>query len=315
MRSQQYPAAEHFILHISDTHFVADDTLLHGSVDSDANLTRLFEDFARTQARPEAIVFTGDLADTGREDAYRRLRALVEPAAEAIGARVIWVMGNHDTRTPFRKHLLDSDAGEESVDMVHWVGGLRIIALDSTVPGFHHGEITDEQYAWLAAELETPAPDGTLIALHHPPVPSIIDAVSFVELRDQARFAEAIAGTDVRAVLGGHLHYNTFSEIGGVPVSVASATCYTQDLNIAPGTMRGQDGAQCFNLVHLYGDRVMHTVVPIGEFSTVYEMTAEQLEKLTSLSAEEAAALMSKPVPAADEDQARAPEADPQPVA
>ena len=298
MNSAQYPPAEHFILHISDTHFVADDDLLHGSVDSDANLARLFEDFARSQARPEAIVFTGDLADTGREDAYRRLRALVEPAAAAIGAEVIWVMGNHDTRTPFRKLLLDSDAGEESVDMVHDINGLRIIALDSTVPGQHHGEITDEQYAWLAEVLATPAPDGTLIALHHPPVPSLIDAISFVELRDQDRFAEAIRGTDVRGVLGGHLHFNTFSEIGGVPVSVASATCYTQDLNVAPGGMRGQNGAQGFNLVHLYGDRVMHTVVPIGEFSTVYEVTAERLREFTSLSLEEATARMRPAEPA-----------------
>src|SRR5690606_33953716 len=130
----QHSAPEHFILHISDTHFVGGTDLLHGKVDSDANLKRLFRDFAETKARPEAIVFTGDLADTGDADAYRRLRALVEPAAEAIGAQVIWVMGNHDTRTPFRKHLLDSDEGEKSVDMVYDVNGLRVIALDSTVP-------------------------------------------------------------------------------------------------------------------------------------------------------------------------------------
>ncbi|MBK0419451.1 metallophosphoesterase [Leucobacter sp. CSA1] len=301
MTDAQHPAPEHFILHISDTHFVGGGDLLHGRVDSDANLKRLFEDFAETQARPEAIVFTGDLADTGDADAYQRLRAIVEPAAAAIGAQVIWVMGNHDTRTPFRRELLDSDAGEQSVDLVHDVNGLRIIALDSTVPGEHHGEISEEQYAWLADVLATPAPHGTLIALHHPPVPSLLPAFSFVELRGQDRFAEAIRGTDVRAVLGGHLHFNTFSEIGGVPVSVASATCYTQDLNVKPGSMRGRDGAQGFNLVHLYGDRVMHTVVPIGEFSTVYEVTAEQLRSWTGLSLEEVGSEMAKtaePVPA-----------------
>ena len=292
--TSQHPPVEHFILHLSDTHFVGDSELLHGAIDSDANLARLFEDFARTQARPEAIVFTGDLADTGREDAYRRLRALVEPAAAAIGARVIWVMGNHDTRTPFRKHLLDSDAGEESVDMVHDVNGLRIIALDSTVPGEHYGEITDTQYAWLAEVLATPAPHGTLIALHHPPVPSLLEPISFVELRDQQRFAQAISGTDVRGVLGGHLHFNTFSEIGGVPVSVASATCYTQDLNVPAGGMRGRDGAQGFNLVHLYDDRVMHTVVPIGEFSTVYEINAEQMLAWSELSLDEVSEEMAR---------------------
>lgn len=294
MTAAQYPPAEHFILHLSDTHFVGGPGLLHGKVDSDANLKKLFRDFAETKARPEAIVLTGDLADTGDADAYQRLRALVEPAAEAIGAQVIWVMGNHDTRTPFRKHLLDSDAGEQSVDVVHDVNGLRIIALDSTVPGHHHGEITDEQYAWLAEVLSTPAPHGTVIALHHPPVPSLLDTLSFVELREQARFAEAIRGTDVRAVLGGHLHFNTFSEIGGVPVSVASATCYTQDLNVERGGMRGQDGAQGFNLVHFYDDRVMHTVVPIGEFSTVYKVSAEQLRSWTSLTLEEISVEMEK---------------------
>lgn len=298
MTQAQYPPAEHFILHISDTHFVGGGRLLHDKVDSDANLARLFADFAQTQARPEAIVFTGDLADTGDIDAYRRLRALVEPAAAAIGAQVIWVMGNHDTRTPFRRELLDSDAGEESVDMVHDVNGLRIIALDSTVPGHHHGQITEEQYGWLAEVLATPAPDGTVIALHHPPVPSLFPAFSFVELLDQDRFAEAIRGTDVRAVLGGHLHFNTFTEIGGVPVAVASATCYTQDLNVAPGSMRGRDGAQGFNLVHLYRDRVLHTVVPIGEFSTVYELTAQQLRSFTGMSLDEVSSEMAKSVPA-----------------
>ncbi|WP_422934865.1 phosphodiesterase [Sinomonas sp. P47F7] len=292
MNSAQYPTPEHFILHISDTHFVADNELLYGAVDSDENLRQLFKDFAKAKARPEAIVFTGDLADTGREDAYARLKALVEPAAAEIGAKVIWVMGNHDTRTPFRRILLDSDAGEESVDMVHDVNGLRIIALDSTVPGHHYGEISDEQLAWLEDVLATPAPHGTLIALHHPPVPSTHSMIEMFELRDQARFEEAIRGTDVRGILGGHFHFSTFSTFADVPVSVASATCYTQDLNVEPGSMRGQNGAQAFNLVHLYNDRVLNTVVPIGEFATVYSVTAEQMQAFTQLSLEEVTAQM-----------------------
>ena len=30
------------------------------------------------------------------------------------------------------------------------INGLRLITLDSTVPGHHHGEVTDAQLAWLA---------------------------------------------------------------------------------------------------------------------------------------------------------------------
>lgn len=284
----QFPAPEHFILHLSDTHFVGDGELLHDRIDSDRNLAELFEGFEKSNARPEAIVFTGDLADNGRPDAYRRLRDIVEPAAERLGAQVIWVMGNHDERVAFRQGLLDQDADDsQPVDRVFDINGLRIIALDSTIPGHHHGEITEEQLEWLAGVLSEPAPDGTLIALHHPPVPSPLGLLALVELKNQDRLAEVIRGTDVRGVLGGHLHYSTHSTFAGVPVSVASATCYTQDLNVVYPAARGQDGAQSYNLVHVYGDRVLHSIVPIGQYPTVYEMTSEMLESFMKLSAEE----------------------------
>ncbi|MBW0253443.1 phosphodiesterase [Cellulomonas sp. PS-H5] len=279
----QHGLPDHTILHISDTHFVADGEKLHEVVDSDANLALMLEGLARSGARPEAIVFTGDLADTGRPDAYARLRAMVEPAAAAVGAEVIWVMGNHDERGAFRAGLLDQE-GTGSVDRVHDVDGLRIVVLDSTVPGQHYGAIDDDQLDWLRDVLATPAPHGTLLALHHPPVPSPLGLIALVELRDQDRLAEVVRGTDVRGILGGHLHYSTASTFAGVPVSVASATCYTQDLQVRYPAARGQDGAQAYNLVHVYGDRVVHSVVPIGQFPTVYEMSAEQLDAFLAMS-------------------------------
>jgi len=287
MTDNEYPEPEHYILHISDTHFVTDESLLHDAVDSDTNLQQMFDGFARSNTRPEAIVFTGDLADTGGADAYRRLRAMVEPAAAALGAEVIWVMGNHDERAAFRAGLLDESPTIESIDRVFDVNGLRIIALDSTVPGQHYGEIDDAQLEWLREVLSTPAPDGTLIALHHPPVPSPIGLIRLVELRDQDRLAEVIRGTDVRGILGGHLHYSTHSLFAGIPVSVASATCYTQDLQVQFPAARGQDGGQSYNLVHVYGDRIMHSSVPIGSFPTVYEMTPDVLAAHMAMSPEE----------------------------
>ncbi|MHA4849689.1 phosphodiesterase [Rhodococcus sp. MSC1_016] len=275
----QYGEPEHYILHVSDTHFVTDGALLHDCVDSDANLTRLFERLEKAGRRPEAIVFTGDLADRGEPEAYVRLRRIVEPAAERLGAKVIWVMGNHDARPAFRSGLLDAEPTEDSVDAVVDVNGLRIIVLDSTVPGFHHGLISDEQLAWLTDVLAEPAPHGTLLALHHPPVPGLLDAIESVELKEQHRLETVLAGTDVRGILAGHLHYSTTCTFAGIPVSVASATCYTQDLFVDEGSIRGQDGAQGFNMVHVYRDRVLHTVVPLDVSPAVYEMTAEEIRQ------------------------------------
>ena len=64
--------------------------------------------------------------------------------------------------------------------------GLRIIALDTSVPGYHHGELTDAQLAWLADVLATPAPHGTLLALTPPlPVP-MMRAAEIIELRTRS---------------------------------------------------------------------------------------------------------------------------------
>lgn len=283
----QYGTPEHFLLHISDTHLVADNGLLHGAVDCDANLTRLFDRLERTGQRPEALVFTGDLADAGDPQAYARLRAIVEPAAARIGAKVIWVMGNHDNRATFRRGLLDAEPTQEPVDAVHDLDGLRLIVLDSTVPGAHHGEITDEQLDWLRSVLAEPAPHGSVLALHHPPVPSLLELLEMVDLKEQHRLEDVLRGTDVRSILAGHLHYSTSCTFAGIPVSVASATCYNQDLIGSGGGLRSEDGGQSFNLVHVYGDRVMHSVVPLEESPMVYELSIERLRAFQALSPEE----------------------------
>ena len=86
-------------------------------------------------------------------------------------------MGNHDERAAYARGLFDRDLGDHdelavpAQDAVYDVGGLRIVALDTSVPRYHHGELSDEQLDWLADVLTTPAEHGTVLALHHPPIP------------------------------------------------------------------------------------------------------------------------------------------------
>jgi Icc protein len=193
----------------------------------------------------------------------------------------VWVMGNHDDRGAFREGLLGQlHLGEEQkaapIDRVYDINGLRIISLDSTVPGHHYGEISEAQLDWLAEELSVPSRDGTILALHHPPVPSVLDLAVLVELRDQPGLAEVLRGSDVRSIIAGHLHYSSTASFAGIPVSVASATCYTQDLNVPVGGTRARNGAQAFNLIHVFEDTVLHSVVPIGAYAPVSYVSAEE---------------------------------------
>lgn len=276
----EHPRPRHFLLHLSDPHLMGGPEPLYGAIDSQSRLAQLFEEVQASGVRPEAVIFTGDLADKGEPEAYAKLRAIVDPACEAMGARVIWAMGNHDNRANFRTGLLDQPADDSPVDRSYYVNGLRVITLDTSVPGFHHGELSGAQLEWLADQLETPAPDGTILALHHPPVPSVLDLAVLVELRNQASLAAVLRGSDVRTILAGHLHYSTTASFAGIPVSVASATCYTQDLNVPVGGSRGRDGGQAFNLVHVYEHTIVHSVVPLGQTPTVGEfVSAEDTQK------------------------------------
>jgi 3',5'-cyclic-AMP phosphodiesterase len=276
IRTAEYPRPDHFLLHLSDTHLLAGGSRLYGSVDAESHLRQLLDELMASEGRPEAIVITGDLADRGEPDAYDRLRRMVEPVAARLGAQVIWVMGNHDDRGAFREALFAEQPSTRPVDRVYDVNGLRVITLDSTVPGHHYGEVTGAQLDWLAEELSTPAPHGTILAMHHPPLPSVLDLAVAVELREQSGLAEVLLGTDVRSIIAGHLHYSSAGSFAGIPVSVASATCYTQDLNVPVGGTRGRDGARAFNLVHVYGSTVLHSVVPVGEYATLDYISADE---------------------------------------
>lgn len=283
----QYPPARRTLLHLSDTHLLAANRALAGRFDTAANLARTLEAVESTGVRPDAIVFTGDLTDLGEPEAYAALREAVEPVASRLGAPVVWVAGNHDERPALRSGLLDLAPTEDPVTGVWDLDGLRVIALDTTVPGWHHGDLDAAQLAWLAEVLADPAPLGTLLAMHHPPLPSHIPLFDILELRDQGRLAGVIAGTDVRGILAGHLHYSTSGTFAGVPVSVAAATCYTMNLARPAVDVNGMDAGQSFHLVHVYDSTITHSVVPVVDAPTGDFFSAEWVQRMSLLTPDE----------------------------
>ena len=175
------------------------------------------------------------------------------------------------------------------------MGGLRIVALDTTVPGYHHGDLLPAQLEWLGDLLRTPADRGTILAMHHPPIPvPTVEPAAIIELLDQERLASVVADTDVRQILGGHFHYSSHSTFAGIPVSVASASCYTTDPAPVDRLISGVDGHQAFNLVHVYDDRIVHTVIPIFEAPEVSGQTAAFRQALDALSADERREIISR---------------------
>lgn len=279
--------ASHVIVHVSDPHFLAGGRRLGGRYDVEASFARTLEAIKAVHRHPSAIVVTGDLADLGEPDAYRRLRAAVEPVAAELETVVVWVAGNHDERPALREGLLDLPPTQEPVTGVWDLDGLRLVALDSTVPGWHHGDLDDAQLEWLADVLREPAPHGTLLAMHHPPLPSHLPLFDILELRRQDELAEVVRGTDVRGILAGHLHYSSHGMFAGVPVSVSSATCYTMNVAKPAPDVNGMDAAQAFQLVHVRPETITHTVVPVTDAATGDYFSEAWLEEMAALTPEQ----------------------------
>ncbi|MFE5671930.1 phosphodiesterase [Agromyces sp. NPDC056523] len=282
-RLGRYPAARHVIAHLSDTHFLAGGAPLGGRADTVAHLDRAIEQLQRLAGSLAAILVSGDVADLGEPDAYRRIRDALEPLAEETGAQLIWVMGNHDERGPFSEILLGEPDRDEPVNRVIDLDGLRIVTLDSSVPGYHHGVLEPSTLAWLDEVLAEPARQGTVIALHHAPIATPLALMDVLELRGQDEFAEVIRDRDVRAILGGHLHYPTQGEFAGIPVFVAGSLAYTMDLSASPRELVGIDGGHSVSLVHFFEEGVVNAVVPVGAFPEITSFGEQFLREIEIL--------------------------------
>lgn len=279
--------ASHTIIHLSDPHFLAGEARHASGADSEQNLARTLEAVRRVHPHPSAIVITGDLTDLGEFDAYRRLRGAMEPVAADLRCPLIWVAGNHDERTTLRMGLLDEPGNELPVTGVWDLDGLRLIALDTSVPGWHHGDVDEVQREWLAGVLKEPAHHGTILAMHHPPLPAHLPLFDILELRHQDELAAIIRGTDVRGIIAGHLHYSCTGMFAGVPVSVASSTCYTMNLARRAAEVNGMDAAQSFQLVHVRPDVITHTVVPVVDAPTGDYFNEAWVRQMSALSPQE----------------------------
>lgn len=267
------------LVQLTDTHLLPEGSLMHDVVDTTANLVAALEMIERSGLPVAALLLTGDLADNGAPAAYRRLRETVEPAAQRLGAEVLYALGNHDERGAFRTEVLAEEPSTVDYDTVTMIGGLRVVVLDSSEPGRHDGHLSAQQLDWLAGLLATPAPLGTLLVLHHPPLPSPVPTVHLLRLRGAERLAEIVAGSDVRLVVNGHSHHASCGALAGIPVWVGPALAYGVAAVPPEGRLRARADA-AFSRIDVFGEQVVATAVPLSRSASVYDVSAAERVRL-----------------------------------
>jgi 3',5'-cyclic AMP phosphodiesterase CpdA len=207
----------------------------------------------RLATPPAFIVVSGDLTEDGSAASYDVVHEVLTELGSG-GTPVLLALGNHDDRSSFRRVVL----GEEDTDDAgpycysRLLDGLRVIVLDSTIPGEAGGALGAGQLAWLEGEVQRPAPRGTLIVLHHParlagpvhhyPAFLLREAAALEAL--VARYQERVVG-----VLAGHTHQANSAPFGGTLHATAPAVLCQLDF-FAGAAYRPVPGAG-FNLCQL----------------------------------------------------------------
>jgi Icc protein len=212
--------AEPFLLlQISDTHLGAD----WDGPDPDGCLRSAVAAVLALPQRPDALVVSGDLTENGMAAEYTRVRELLAP----LGLEPHVLPGNHDLRGPLREAFGLPGVDEEPVSHVADLGPLRLVCLDSTIPGAEGGALDEGRIEWLDAVLDEDRETPTVIAMHHPPLRSEIPTFEVIGLAPEARAALAsvlVRHRQVARIVAGHVHRTIVAELGGRAVLTVPST-------------------------------------------------------------------------------------------
>lgn len=205
---------------ISDLHVRERGDFAYGVVDTPAMLERAVARIAALDPRPDLVVATGDLVDSGEPEQYGLLAEILS----GLPMPVYLLPGNHDEREALRAAFPRAGylRGWDFVQYAVEDGPVRVLALDTLVPGDPGGRLCERRLEWLAARLAEQPERPTVLAMHHPPFRTGIPFMDACGLDDIPALAAVVSRhPQVERVICGHLHRPIVTRFAG---SVAS-TC------------------------------------------------------------------------------------------
>ena len=252
------------ILQISDFHLRGDGKLSFQVVDTASFLkstkAHLEHVFALDGQKPDMIVVTVDIADSGDEKAY----LMVYEALSSFNVPVYAVPGNHDRRDRMVRILkgwtIPNPQTAPFLCYAVQTEEARLLFLDTLNPGSHAGHMREAELAWLDNELQSNKNVPTLIFMHHPPFITGLPAMDEpFENREEMR--TVLMKAPWARLCCGHMHRPIFTVWAGVPCVTAPAASMQIELDFTP------EGGDTFRmetpgyLLHDFEDGVFNTHV------------------------------------------------------
>jgi 3',5'-cyclic AMP phosphodiesterase CpdA len=260
------------IAQLSDTHIREPGTLAYRRVDTAPYLARAVAHVMQLDPRPDIAIVTGDLVDMGSAAEYRHLRELLAPLTMPVHV----IPGNHDDRETLAAAFSDHAYLPRTGGFLHYVVNdhdVRLVAVDTIVPGAHHGLMCEHRLAWLDDRLAEQPDRPTVIVMHHPPFLTGIDYMDRYKLENAAAMRAVVARHgNVEAVLAGHLHRPISMRWAGTVAVTSPSPAHQVALDLRPSGPSGFTLEPPACLLHLWkpGQGLVTHTSYIGDYEGPY---------------------------------------------
>ena len=219
---------------ISDPHLVTAGRLAYGRVDTPAMLERCVRKILSQPRIPDAVIVTGDLADHGTVEEYGLLGELLSPLPMPFYLAV----GNHDDRELLRRSFPTHRYLWGEHGFVQYVVDdfdVRLVVLDTLIPGAPGGELCARRLDWLDRALAA-SDRPTIVAQHHPPFVTGLSFMDQMTLANPWEEGAVIARYGhVERVISGHYHRTIHARFAGTIASVCPSVAHQLLLDLVPG--------------------------------------------------------------------------------
>ena len=209
---------------------------------------------------PDVVIATGDLTDDGTKAQYEKLLEILSP----LKIPLLPLPGNHDENLEFRSsfpNLIDENMPLDHCSYVIENFPIRLIGLDTSLPGRHDALFGEAQENWLAETLLAEPNKPTLLFTHFPPFITGINFMDLSGLKSADRLEKMIrSNPQIKLVIAGHLHRSIQTNFGNTLVSVCPSTGNQLELTLNPKKGSAVDEPPGFQL-HIWNEErfVTHT--------------------------------------------------------
>jgi Icc protein len=245
------------IAHLSDTHLMIEPFAAQPA----AGLSQAIGRLLSIEPRPDCVIITGDLADTGNPEEYAALHAILRRCQVPVHL----VTGNHDDPAALVAEFGGTRflSGGSSTSYAVEYPEATIIIADSRLDGSPAGHLGTDQLAWIDQTLAARPGVPAFVCLHHPPAPIGIPFLDGMRLNDGPGLGQTIARhPHVVRVLAGHIHRAISAPFAGSLVTIAPSTYRQSALRLHDSEPPGYLAEPTGLLLHLLdgADCVTHCV-------------------------------------------------------